>query len=350
MSVRAHGLRGDEVVPDWPPLTEPELITVLAEHGLTLGAIIRHSPRPFSAAAQVRTGPGSAGLIFVKRHHVAVRTIAQLAEEHAFQEHLSAQGAPVPRVLGTASRGEFTYELMTPAPGLDLYADAHSWTRYRSRQHAHHAGAALARLHIAAQGFDAPERAPAPLLTSLPGEARAITAGLPPLWTHNDWHGSNLTWSEDSPGATVAGVFDLGLANRTCAMFDLAIAIERSCVDWLAVHEQRAAATHPDQARALLDGYASVVDLTPHDRDAVAALLPFCHITHAQSEIAYFTDVTHDAGSVRLARDAYLAGHARWWASSAGRDLLAAIRSRAVSDLPAASAPRGPRRSRARAC
>ena len=49
---------------------------------------------------------------------------------------------------------------------MDLYEDALSWTPFRTAAHAHSAGQALARLHLAAQGFAAPRRKPRPLVAS----------------------------------------------------------------------------------------------------------------------------------------------------------------------------------------
>ena len=121
-----------------------------------------------SAAGLIRRGGTD---LFVKRHHIRVRTPAQLAVEHAFIGHLRARGIPAPAVLratdgATATQhGDFVYEVHEVAGGLDLYRDAVSWTPYTSLGHARAAGAALARLHGAAERFPLPARSPA-VLTS----------------------------------------------------------------------------------------------------------------------------------------------------------------------------------------
>ena len=56
----------------------------------------------------------------------------------------------------------------------DLYADALSWTPFRTPAHAHSAGRALAQMHEAARGFDATRRRPRPLVASFSG---CITTG-----------------------------------------------------------------------------------------------------------------------------------------------------------------------------
>src|SRR5438067_9222276 len=171
---------GKLLVPaDWPPLTGEEVSLVLG--GARAGAVVTwHSPRPMSAAGLVSWRGAS---VFVKRHHVRVRTVGQLAAEHAFAGYLRARGLPVPAVVrlgGGATavrRGDFSYEAHRLAAGLDLYRDAPSWSPFASLGHARTAGAALARLHLAAGGFAAPERPPAVLTGSCAVTVSADPAG-----------------------------------------------------------------------------------------------------------------------------------------------------------------------------
>ncbi|MGI8449034.1 MAG: phosphotransferase enzyme family protein, partial [Streptosporangiaceae bacterium] len=316
-----HGMGKGLALPDWSPLTSAEVHTVLARYpqpggrpqgpvpppgagvrplgtgtasgvsGVPAGdeMITWRSPRPMSAAGLIRHGGAD---LFVKRHHARVRTLAQLAVEHAFIGHLRARGIPAPAVLraadgATATQyGDFVYEVHELASGLDLYRYALSWTPYASLGHARAAGAALARLHEAADRFPLPARAPAVLTGGCeiivsndpladikrlagrrPGLAgylggRAcrdnlsrhvpppirgpapLLAGLPRQWGHGDWHPSNLTWSAAGPDAVVAGVFDFGLANRTFAVHDLATALERATVSWLDMTDPDGADPH----------------------------------------------------------------------------------------------------------
>ena len=139
--VKAHGLDGKLVSPDWPPLTLDEMRPLLEEYwqlGAPLG-ISFHSPRPLSAAAVVDT---TCGPVFVKRHARTVRDRAGLMEEHAFLAHLYIAGAPVAGVLRNSHGesaieiGEWTYEVHDHGQGADLYADAISWTPYFCVDHA----------------------------------------------------------------------------------------------------------------------------------------------------------------------------------------------------------------------
>ena len=52
--------------------------------------------------------------------------------------------------------GDWIYEVHETPAGVDLYEEAISWTPFRTVAHAHSAGQALARLHLAARDFAAP--------------------------------------------------------------------------------------------------------------------------------------------------------------------------------------------------
>ena len=371
----AHGMGKALVEPDWPPLTAEEVSAVLSRYRLPGGtAVVRwRSPRPMSAAALVRCG---AAEVFVKRHHVLVRTAGQLAAEHALAGHLRALGVAVPAVLRqadgttTVASGDYRYEVHARAEGIDLYRDALSWSQFTHAAHARAAGAALARFHRASESFGLPERPPGVLISSCavvtaadplaavarlaarPGLAgylgkrrwrddltryhlpaiREIAQLLPRLrrlWGHGDWHPSNLTWTAASPGADVAAVIDLGLANRTFAAHDLAVAIERSAVGWLDLADAGQAGVDVPAVDALLDGYQEVRPLGRAELGAIAALLPVVHVEYALSEVEYFASVVRSPENADLAYDGYLVGHARWFTGPDGLALLGHLRQRA---------------------
>ncbi len=368
----SHGMSANLVASDWPKLTLTEAARVLRHYPQT-GKPLRitwHSPRPFSAGCVVTTTNVD---IFIKRHHINVRTVDELSEEHLFISYLRTRGISVCEALSTSNGataindGHWTYEVQFLATGVDLYQDAASWTPFRTTAHAYAAGRSLAHLHIAASGYDAPPRhsrtllsgftifsatdplqqlqhyiAQQPALTAylaqrdwradteavlLPFHAGLLpfTDLLIPLWTHNDWHASNLLWSDHSDRAAVQTILDFGLCNRVSALYDLATAIERNIIEWLAIPSHAMPIVHIDLLDALLDGYAAIIKLSTRQWQALAAILPLVHAEFALSELAYFQGITHSPHNATLAYDTYYLGHAAWFKGSTGQHLLTHI-------------------------
>ena len=159
-----------------------------------------------------------------------------------------------------------------------------------------------------------------------PWHVRAAEASRaqPPLWTHGDWHVSNLCWSGDEDGATITDVLDFGLSARTFALFDLATAIERNAIAWLDI-DKGPIARH-DVALALIRGYRAIRPLSPSDLDALADVLPLVHLDFALSEVDYFEGITRRREHADVAYYTFLIGHAAWFAGTEGQGLLQAIR------------------------
>lgn len=371
-----HGVGVETVAADWPALRDEEVEALLQRFELPGGvrALCWHSPRPFSAAAEVGTG---AGTLFVKRHHRTLRDACTLGEEHRFIEHLRAHGAPVPQLLrardgaSALEIGDWTYEVQRAAAGEDLYREATSWTPFAGSAHAHAAGRALAELHRAAAGHAAASRSTTLLVANFrlfgqPDPVQALAQDLQrrpalaawlerrdwrgelrehllpwhaqagpllqrqaALWTHGDWHASNLLWRGRDAAAEVSAVFDFGLADRTFALFDLATAIERNLIPWLDLDGGGRAVAELDQLDALLHGYASVLPLDASQLRALAALLPLVHADFALGEVEYFAGITGSDEHADVAYRRYLLGHADWFGGEEGRRLLRHLRQRA---------------------
>ena len=373
---KTHGMDKTRVKPDWPPLTLAEVRALLSRYpgcGEPM-EILSVSPRPFSAASVVST---SSGRVFIKRHHHSVRNAEGLLEEHRFMIHLRRRGARVPQVFATDAEetaievGEWTYEVHDVPAGLDLYEDVLSWMPFFSAAHAYAAGQALAHLHLAAKGFEEPARKVRPLVSSFtifaaedPAaeltrylEARPALAAsslvqrscdaalgllapfharlmpllpeLAPLWTHNDLHASNLMWSDNGDQARATAIIDFGLADRTNAVHDLAVTIERNIVEWLELRkgfeEDSDVPVHMDQLKALLDGYDAVRPMSAAEAAALAPMTALCHAEFALTEADYFQGVLHSEENMLLCTDGYLQGHARWYRGAGGTELLEAI-------------------------
>jgi Ser/Thr protein kinase RdoA (MazF antagonist) len=165
------------------------------------------------------------------------------------------------------------------------------------------------------------------LMTPFHAQLRPLLPALEPLWTHNDLHASNLLWSDASDNAQANAIIDFGLSDRTTAVHDLAHAIERNIVEWLALVDDPG---HPDNVpvhlehlRALLFGYQSVRPLSYEEAAALAPMTALCHAEFALSETDYFLSVLHSVEKALMACEGWLVGHARWFRSANGEKLLA---------------------------
>jgi len=372
--VQAHGMGTELVRPDWAPIKLEEVNRLLSRYpNLAAASVLTwHSPRPFSSAAIAVTAKER---LFIKRHHQSVRNVSGLTEEHRFMQHLRDQGIPVSAVIAGVNAqtafqmDEWTYELYRLAGGTDLYRDAVSWSPFFSKAHAYAAGEALGRMHLAAESYDAPPRPIRALVSSftifassdpltamssyiakrealseymqrrpweqdietvlMPFYARLVPwlDDLKPLWTHNDWHASNLLWSDPEhtkDGCSyVESILDFGLADQTNAVYDLATAIERNAIEWLAIDENGSQdIVHYEQLEALLAGYESIRPLKRSEAAALTAMLPLVHAEFALSEIDYFAGIVRSAANADLAYNHFLIGHAKWFQSREGQDLL----------------------------
>ncbi|MFE2045153.1 phosphotransferase [Streptomyces sp. NPDC059477] len=151
-----------------------------------------------------------------------------------------------------------------------------------------------------------------------------VLPDLEPLWTHNDWHASNLLWDTSGGADTVSPVLDFNLSDRTTAVHDLAVALERNVFGRLDLPHGHVP-VHYDHMTALLEGYAAVRPLTDAEAEALPALLPLVNAEYALSEMHYFHDVTHSAASTELAR-AYFTDHTRWFTTEPGHLALRHLR------------------------
>jgi len=370
---KAHGLSGTTEAPDWPQLTLDEVDRLLRRYPQAGGAvrITSFSPRPFSAASVVETPHGK---VFVKRHPRSVRDREGLMEEHRLSRYLAGRLELVlPAMVNSAGEtvvldGEWSYEVHPVAAGVDVYEDALSWTPFLNSGHAMAAGQAMARMHNAAEGYDAPARETRQLVTSftvfagedpeqsmeaylherpllkeyadkrnwsgtlhglhmpLYGQLQPWLKYLRPLWTHNDLHASNLIWSDASDQAQVTGIIDFGLADRTNAVHDIATTIERNVVEWLRMDQGGSNIVHLNHLDALLAGYEDIRPLSYEDAQALVTMLPLVHCEFALSETDYFLSILQSEEKAFLAYEGYFVAHSQWFQGMQGQRLLEHMR------------------------
>ena len=359
------GVNGVQAERHWPALTLAEAKRVLAFFLNTAvpETVLWHGQRPFSATALTRLTDGTT--LFLKRHDPRLRDQNALTEEHDFMAHLVRHDLPVTSPLKTQNGHSaltdhgWVYEVFPPLPGLDLYRDVQSWEPFLCSEQAHTAGSALARLHLAATDYTARARPDRLLLSSFNAithpdletglrvwstsqpdlntklnpqswqqilsvlepfhaKLRPLLMDIVPCWGHGDWHPSNQFWTSDTPDAEICGIFDFGMSDRTCAAYDLAVAIERTAISWLSTDYR----VSWDQLTALLRGYQNIRPLTPQECKLVVAFLPLVHVEFALSEVAYYSALLRDEASAHVAYADYLLGHAHWFAGHEGQHLL----------------------------
>ncbi|MFT8737260.1 MAG: phosphotransferase [Zymomonas mobilis] len=371
-AVHQFGVSGYQSKRDWPYLTMPEINTVLASYSGQGKAIniLSHSRRPYSAAALFETDNHQKR--FIKRHHCRIRNKSELIKEHRFAFHLDKKAFPISTPLiadnqeSLIEKDPWLYEIHPAAKGMDIYQDVMSWEPFFCCEHAYEAGKMLAHFHLAAEGFDEAPRHHALLVSAgdtllhndfiaalsdwitaqpelskqletknwqkditeniLPfhQKLRLLIPAIIPLWGHGDWHSSNLIWTGKEKNAKVSCVLDLGMADYTSAMFDLATAVERNVVEWLAMDSRKDIVLY-DQLLALLRGYHDVRPLSQTDKQLLSAFLPLQHIEYALSEITYFGTLLQDTASAEVAYHDYLLGHCRWFSGEEGQRLLQSI-------------------------
>lgn len=369
--IKCHGMANELVEPNWSPITLEDLKQLLMFYPQFKEAtnLTWHSPRPFSSAtiAVIDQNP-----FFVKRHATFIRDVEGLQEEHGLLTHLHKEGIPVSRVIkGMNEQTAFsienwTYEIHLLGEGVDLYRDAVSWSPFISLNHAFAAGKKLAEVHIASEKYHKNKRKIQPLVCCFeiwnnefplekiqefmigrPGLSSylenknwkteventfypfyekfyPLSKNLTPIWTHNDWHASNLLWTSDGEQASVATVLDFGLSNVTNAVYDLATAIERNIVEWLHLNE-REEVVHYDSLEQLLKGYFSIKTFSDEEKNALCTILPLVHTEFALSEIDYFERIIQSHENADAAYETYLLGHARWFNTSEGKKLLSKL-------------------------
>jgi len=339
---QGHGMGTALEQKDWANMTLADLALLQNYYAVLHGnnvEIVWHSPRPFSSASIVRT---DADQFLIKRSDRSFRSAHDILEEHAFIQHLAQHDLAVVELIENDIGSTVTeidnwvYEIHRKVDAYDIYAEHHSWKSFFHPEHAYAAGKILAQLHAASASYTQVERKTKLLLSNqkiiqskeiIPAILQRIASSealtvyfqdkplnatfleqleyfhsdlllvlpkLQSLWTHNDLHASNLLWTDTSVHAEVAAVIDFGLSDRTTIPYDIAVAIERNFIDWLAL-DSGEATIHIDDIgiQAFLRGYLDA-NGNAEQLSFVPYILALAHIDFALSELEYFAAITQN--------------------------------------------------------
>ena len=157
--------------------------------------------------------------------------------------------------------------------------------------------------------------------------ARITLAQQPALWTHNDWHVSNLLL--ERCWRRCLGERCTGFRSRLTHVRAVRSGYrDRTQCDRVAsAGARRWRRAHADIALALIDGYREIRPLGADDVHLLADLLPLVHVDFALSEVEYFHAVIGLARQCRYRlRDVSARAMPRGLAARPGQSLLQAIR------------------------
>jgi homoserine kinase type II len=215
--------------------------------------------------------------------------VADLPWFLGLMEHLAAHGLNCPLPV-RARNGQNLNELAGRMAAITTFLPG-VWPRRVLTAHCGPLGAALARLHLAGQGFAATRAnalgpaAWAPLLASCEGQADSVLpglqveleaalatvtegwpGGLPTGHIHADLFPDNVFFLNDPAGAPyVSGLIDFYFAATDIYVYDIAICLNAWCFE-------RDFSYNITKSRALLAGYASVRPLMPAETAALPIL------------------------------------------------------------------------------
>lgn len=314
--------------------------------------------RPFAQGGLISCADHSE--VYLKCHPAYLRSLKRIEQEHRFITHLSKNGVSVPTAIGceeiTYKDQSFCIEILSPLEGEDKYQLQHSWSPFLSTMDAFQAGKFLAEIHLASSGFLEDDGNPAmastiPLSLDWDGfykELKKFCASYPflspaaerlktdkvkleeaikphlsqlsiddlgdlkPLWIHGDWHPSNLSWEGHSP----VEAFDFSMSAKQNNLVELAVAIERSFIDWLSTEEEKD--IHATLLNSFMEGYSETIPLRSSERQAIIGLLPLCHIKFAISEYGFYLK-RNEKKNAESAWNDYLLGHCSYFSSPKGQ-------------------------------
>jgi Ser/Thr protein kinase RdoA (MazF antagonist) len=333
----------------WAPITPAEAEAVLGRPVEIRSAHLRW----LFAVARCRWDGGEA---IVKRQPAMGRRPAQVLWQHRLTNHLADLGVPAARSRRLITEGAIWYEISDVAAGRDIYSGVDTWEPFASLDHSREAGRMLARLHEAGATFapaqpqpqigfvvqidhvrEEPDAALRSLARARPAVAdylggggggevrdaygelfdrlRPLVSDLPRRPLHGDWQTNNLFFEDDR----ISGIIDFHQADHGPRLLDLATAVERNCFFWNRISDGDDGALDLDHAAGLIAAYHAEAPLLAVERRAFADVLACCQFEYGISFLDYYWGVEQDREKADWAWHTFVLGHARWWATEAGR-------------------------------
>ncbi|MFT8592285.1 MAG: phosphotransferase [Bifidobacterium sp.] len=281
------------------------------------------------------------------------------------QLSVAQQHSVNPQTATVAITADAAYEAYMASTGEDRYGKALSWDPPKTLEEARNLGESVAKIDAASRDFDEPRmrpngmsntfglfasddihaswkswvaRRPAvqryirltnrdishdlDIVQPYAGKVAAHYGQLHRQWTHGDPHTSNFLWTGNAPST----VIDFGLADRNTAVFDLAMAIERHAIQWVAVMDGHEDACRPDIAESIIRGYCSHRPLQDAEKLILPELLAICQAESGLNWLQYYMDGVHRLDDAAWCYDVCFLAHTRWFSTGPGRALLDSIR------------------------
>ncbi len=210
--------------------------------------------------------------------------VADLPFFLGLMEHLSARGVTCPLPVRDTS-GRVLKELAGRRAALITFLEG-VWPKHPRPEHCRELGKALARMHIAGEGFTL-KRANAlglsgwrPLYEKFSARTEEICAGLRAL-IDEELGSLEKAWPKDLPQGVIhadlfpdnvfftdeklSGIIDFYFACNDALAYDIAVCLNAWCFDENSAFE-------PANSTAFLGGYDSVRELSARERDAMPVL------------------------------------------------------------------------------
>lgn len=325
--------------------------------------------RPYSASSLFSS---SSGEYFLKKRNIGWRDREDIEWKHSIIEHLGKSNFPTPSLVMNnqgstlTQTEEFYYELFHRASGVDLYQDYHSWMTFKRSDHAVSSGETMARFHLALEDFDISGRPQVGTVVEKPMTARFDMAfhrdlskiiseriqnnsevseffkdknwqtDLLPLLTlfqkdipdykeiikpwvsHGDWHANNLFFDCDK----VSAVIDFHLTDLSFRLYDLAVALDRNCIQWLEFHDGKIDVVRFDLIGLFIEGYNSVFPVSGPELKLLSLLMPIHQLDLAISNIEYYLCFEKNEARAEWAYQVYLIEHLKFYQLPGGKEVV----------------------------